>query len=390
MPRKATPRLREPWLGIEPSRGPLSGVRVVDFTWVFAGPIATRILSALGATVIKVEAPPASPEPRRPFLSRALHGGKLSTHLNVKDPGDAAAVRRLVASADVVVENFSTGVLDRFGLSWEQASAVNPGLVMTSISGMGRTGPYSHHVMLGQLAQAYSGLTSIVGYEGQGPRGIEDGGFWSDPVTGYAAAGAILSALRERSATGRGRRIDVSLVEATVATMFEPLLSAANGDTSTTRGAFDATMAPHDTYRCAPEESDSWLAIAVRDDREWTALCGVIGCPGAAGEPRFASLEQRQRHRSELRALIEGWTRARTADEAARACQAAGIAAAPSRSTADLVNDGHLRERQFLMTAPDGSVTGIAMPWRLHPEAPLRFEDAAEPGSSTALVRAET
>jgi crotonobetainyl-CoA:carnitine CoA-transferase CaiB-like acyl-CoA transferase len=384
-PRRLPRRVRSGTAGGD--RGPLAGIKVIDFTWVFAGPIATRILAALGADVLKVEAPGAPDGPARPFLTRSLQGGKRSAKLDLRDAASRAMVERLVAEADVVVENFSTGVMERYGLGWHQASASNPRLVMLSISGMGRTGPYSHHVMLGQLAQAYSGLTAITGYEGGPPRGIEDGGFWSDPVTGYSGAAAVLAALREREVTGRGRRIDVSLVEATVATLLRPLLAARRGDDWSTRGNFHPAMAPHDVYRSAPLDQDRWVALACRDDSEWRALCAVLGRPDLLADPALSTLEGRQGQRPRLRTEIEKWTRQRSAEAAATALQAAGVPAAPCANTAGVVGDAHLNARaMFVREAAGAAPVAMRLPWDLAPAAPVFYGPASESGADTDAV----
>ncbi len=369
--------------------GPLAGIKVVDFTWVFAGPIATRILAALGAEVVKVEAPAGTETRASAFLARTLQGGKHSTKLDLRDAASLKAVKRLVSQADVVVENFSTGVMERYGLGWEQTSAENPRLIMLSISGMGRTGPYAHHVMLGQLAQGYSGLTAITGYEGGPPRGIEDGGFWSDPVTGYSGAAAVLAALRERALTGRGRRIDVSLVEATVATLARPLLAAARGDGWSTRGNYHPDMAPHDVYRSAPAGEDRWVAIACPTDGEWQALCRTMGRTDLLDDAGLHSLEGRQRQRGRLRAEIEAWTRGRTAEEAVLALQAAGIPAAPSRNTADVVADPHLQARgMFVRESDAGPPVAMRLPWMLTPPGSVSYGPAPVGGADTETVLA--
>ncbi len=377
------------WAGFEATEGPLAGLRVLDFTWVLAGPIATRILAVLGATVIKVESPGAAPDGRGQFFMRTLQGGKHATRFDLKDDADRSTVERLAREADVIVENFSTGVMERFGLGWDGLHVANPGLVMLSISGMGRTGPYAHHVMLGQLAQAYSGLTSLVGYEDGSPRGIEDGGFWSDPVTGYAGVAAVLAALRERAITGRGRRLDISLLEATAATLFDPLLKAARGVVRRPMGNFDARMAPHDTYRCAPEGEDRWFALAVRTDEEWRSFCAMIGRPELADDRRFSQVDGRLANRHLLRDVVETWSRQQTAEQSSAACQAAGIPAAPCRSSADLVADEHLRARRFFIEGPEGQAPPwcLALPWRTHPESGLAYRPSASPGEHTASVR---
>lgn len=359
---------------------PLAGVRVVDFGWIFAAPIATRMLAALGATVLRVEDAARPDQMReRPFTFQVVYGDKQSVAIDAKSPEGKATLLALLRDADIVASNFAPGVMERLGLGWTALHALNPRLIMLNVSGMGQTGPYRHWRMFGQLAQGYAGLTALVGYEGGPPRGIEDGGFWSDPVAGYAAAAAALAALRERTATGRGRWIDVSLVESTAALFVRPLLAAQRDRVAGRAGNRHAAMAPHDTYRCAGD--DRWLALAVRNDAEWQTLCRVIGRPDLADDPAFATLAGRQARRHDLRPVIEAWTGTRPAEAAAAELQAAGIPAAPSNTARDLLGDPHLRARRFFEEDPDapGGVVMRAFPsWRLHPEPVVRYGPAPE------------
>jgi crotonobetainyl-CoA:carnitine CoA-transferase CaiB-like acyl-CoA transferase len=237
--------------------------------------------------------------------------------------------------------------------------------------------------MLGQLAQGYSGLTAITGYAAGPPRGIEDGGFWSDPVTGYSGAAAVLAALREREVTGLGRRIDISLVEATIATLFRPLLAAARGDAWSTRGNYHPEMAPHDVYRSAGE--DAWVAIACPTHAEWQALCRVMGRRDLEEDASLQSTEGRQGQRERLRQEIEGWTRGRPAGEAAALLQAAAVPAAPSRTTADVTQDLHLRSRGMFVQE-GGEPVAMRMAWVLRPEAPVSYGPAPVTGADTSAV----
>ena len=373
-------------------RGPLAGLRIVDFSRIFAAPIATRMLAALGADVIRVESTRTlDPMRRRAFSFRVVNGDKRSVELDAREAADAPAVHTLIRAADAVVENFTTGTMERLGLGWERLHAENPGLIMLSVSGMGRTGPYAHHAMFGQLAHAYAGLTAIIGYEGGPPRGTEDGGYWSDPVTGYAAAVALLAALRERAGNGIGRWIDISLVEATAALAIEPVIAAQQGDLWGPRGNVHPTMAPHDVYRCAPAGEDRWLALAVRHERDWQMLCRVTGQAELVADPALATPRGRRMRHEVLRTAIERWTRVRTPEEAARLLQAAGIPAAPSATAAGLLADPHLHERAIFLkdaSAPGGVVMRAIPPWRLHPDAAIRFGPGPRFGEHNAEVLA--
>ena len=342
--------------------GALAGVRVIDFGWVFAAPIATRILAGLGAEVIRVEHERAPDSMRaRPLAFAAVNGDKRSLRIDAKSEEGRLRLRALLASADVLVDNFAPGVMERLGLGWEVVREINPRLIMCSVSGMGQTGPFRHHVMFGQLGHAYSGLTSLIGYEGGPPRGTEDGGFWTDPVAGYAAAAALMAALRERAATGKGRRIDITLTEASTAMMVRPLLAAQRGDVWVPRGNRHSRFCPHDVYRCGPDGADNWLALTVTSEQEWRSLCALLFRPDLATDPALATVAGRQRHTEQLRTAIEDWTRRRTTEEAVAALRASGIAAEPSHTAASLLSDPRLRHAAGMFVEDSAAGGGVAI-----------------------------
>ncbi len=371
----ARPEIRAEPLG--DTELPLSGVRVADFSWVWAGPFCAMQLAHLGAEVIKVESA------ERPDLGRRLpihvpdsepdldssgyfnqwNQGKRSLALNLGHPDALEVAKRLIASCDVVVENFATGVMERLGLGYEVLRELRPDLIYASISGYGETGPYRHYMGYGPAIGPLSGLSSLSGYPGGGPR--ELGISLGDPTAGITAAFGIAAALVARDRTGQGQKLDTSLWESTAALQAEGFMAVALGGEQPERmGNRDPWWAPHGVFRCAGD--DNWLSIACRSDSEWQALAGEIG--PAAQDPRFGHRASRKAHEDELEALISSWTAAYDAGELAARLQVAGVPAYPSMSMADLVADPGLRARGFFAELPHAKVgvrTHAGIPWRL-------------------------
>lgn len=342
------------------ARLPLAGVRVLDLTRAYAGPTATLYLGELGAEVIKIEAasrpdlptrvldfaendPGERPLERGAYFHR-LNVGKLGLTLDLTRPEGIELFKRLVPVADVVTENYLPRTMRRFGLHYDVLRELNPRIIMVSMSGFGATGPLSTWASYYPGMEAMAGLTSTTGYPGDGP--MNSGTGYGDWLLGSAGAAAVLVALHHRNRTGEGQHIDVSGREAVLVHLGEVLLDhAMNGRSQGPAGNRDASMAPHDTYRCAG--ADGWVAIAVRDDADWQAFCGVLGNPPWTAEARFQDPLRRWRHQDEMRPEIEAWTRELDAHEAARRLLAAGVPAAPVLNPADVLLDPQLRERGY-------------------------------------------
>jgi benzylsuccinate CoA-transferase BbsF subunit len=355
-------------MSARPAR-PLDGIRVLDFTWVVAGPMATRLLADLGAEVIKIERRDALDEGnRRGGLTGTLNRGKLGTLINLADPRGVEIVRRLVAHVDVVIDNFSTRVMGNWGLDYEALRAIKDDIIALSMSGFGQTGPHRHYVSYGPTLQALAGFTALMRHPGGEPAGF--GFSYSDVVSGYTAALAILSALWHRRRTGHGQMIDLSQYEASCAVLGPALLAfAANrhpimpaGNTSQ-----EAPAAPHGVYRCRGE--DRWCAIAVFTEEEWRRFVDAIGTPAWALEPRFESLADRLRNRDALDRLVEEWTCERTPGEVAEHLQTARVRAGQVADAEDLcVHDPQLKARGYwvrLKTPEGDEVVLDGVPYRL-------------------------
>ncbi len=340
----------------------LKGIRVLDFTWIHAGPSATRILSDQGAEVIKVESNnalsvvggPASATARGLGQRHNWNAGKLSISLNMKTPQGIDIAKRLVAVSDVVAENFSGRVMPSWGLDYDSIRPINPGIIMLSMSGLGRTGPWKDRVSYGQTLQAWSGFTELTGFRDTDPSGPASA--YSDAVGGMSGAQAVLLALIHRSRTGRGQWLDVSQFES-LSSLLETLVldMSVNGSaaisTRTGNRLPHGGGAPHGAYRCQGE--DRWVAISVFNDEEWRAFVEALGNPDWAADPRFTSGDLRERNADALDACVETWTSERTAEEAMTLLQAAGIAAGVVQSGADLSRDPQLKERGFFRRVPD-------------------------------------
>ena len=340
----------------------LQGIRVLDFTWIHAGPSATRILSDQGAEVIKVESNnalsvvggPASATARGLGQRHNWNAGKLSISLNMKTPQGIDIAKRLVAVSDVVAENFSGRVMPSWGLDYDSIRPINPGIIMLSMSGLGRTGPWKDRVSYGQTLQAWSGFTELTGFPDTDPSGPASA--YSDAVGGMAGAQAVLLALIHRSRTGRGQWLDVSQFES-LSSLLETLVldMSVNGSDAVSIRTGNRLPhgggAPHGAYRCQGE--DRWVVITVFTDEEWGAFVEALGNPQWAADPRFASVDARERNADALDAGVETWTTERTAEEAMSRLQAAGIAAGVVQSGADLSRDPQLKERAFFRRVPD-------------------------------------
>ncbi|HZQ37746.1 MAG TPA: CoA transferase [Dehalococcoidia bacterium] len=379
-----------------PSQLPLAGLRVVDMSWMWAGPYCTLQLAHLGAEVIRIESqhrpcmnrrvPPYAGD--RPGLNRGgsfnqWNQGKGSVLLDLKKPEAVQLARELVATADVFVENYAVGVVDRLGLGWDVLSQINPGLVMASLSGYGASGPYKDRVAFGTPLTMISGLGQLTGYVGRGP--AEVGISYGDPNGGLHAAFAILAALWKRHETGRGQYIDVSQWEALLSILPEGILPyTMRGEQPARRGNRDEWLAPHGIFRAkgqpdAPGASsdDRWVSIVVRDDPEWARLAPLLD--EAAADPRFVTRAGRKACEDELEAIVTAWTRERDAWAITEQLQALGIPAAPVMDMRDVAEDPHLNQRGFYVRLehPEVGVQQHAgIPWKLH-GTPLHVREPA-------------
>ncbi len=348
---------------------PLQGVRIIDFTWVVAGPVATRILADQGAEVIKIERRDALDfGSRRGGLTGNLHRGKHSVVIDMNQPRGVELARQLIATADVVIDNFSARVMRNWGLDYDALRRLAPDIIAVSMSGFGHTGPYQDYVSYGPTLQALSGCTLLMRHPDREPAGW--GFSYSDMAAGYSGALAVLLALWHRRRSGAGQCIDLSQFENLCALIGAPLLDVLVRHART--GAVDnrsqeMPSGPHGVYRCADLAGDGpardrWCAIAVFGDQQWEAFRRALGEPAWACDHRFASAEGRGANRQALDACVQSWTRERPAEAVMAHLQRAGIAAGVVANAEDICRrDPQLQARQYWIRLPTPEGDRVAL-----------------------------
>jgi crotonobetainyl-CoA:carnitine CoA-transferase CaiB-like acyl-CoA transferase len=361
------------------TNGPLSGVRIADFTIHAAGPFGTQLLGQLGAQCIKVESKTRLDAFRKPH---AVYGrmqaatfdqvsvNKLSIRLNLKQPEAVVLAKRLVALSDVTAESFRAGVMKRLGLGFDELRAVKADVILLSLSSSGQAGPDSHFAGYAPLFGAWGGLGWMTGYPDGPPVEMRH---VMDHSAGVHAALATVAALHQRRRTGAAQHIDLAAREVASAMIGDALIQASLGLTPVRPGNRDLSMAPHGVY--ATQQPDRWLTLAIRTDVEWQALARELGQPGAAADPRFATAAGRVQHRDALDSLLTQWLGRSDADATAERLQRAGVCAHVSWSMQDIANDPHLRER-----GTTTQVSGPDIPPRLAVGAPARFSKTSDVG----------
>jgi crotonobetainyl-CoA:carnitine CoA-transferase CaiB-like acyl-CoA transferase len=366
----------------------LAGYRLLDFGTAFASPMAAHLLADMGAEVIKIESHTRLDGLRlgRPIVGEDIAGGdrgewpeyqpvfhglnrsKLGITVNIKHPEGVDLLKRLIRVSDVVINNFSPGVMDRAGLGYDALRAEKTDLIYVSLPAAGESGPLRDIVTYAPVIAALAGISGLVGYSSAredfvGTLQVA----LCDAVGALHAVVAILAALRHHQATGEGQAIEIAQWEAAASMLGEGILDyAMNGRVLGPMGNAHPTMVPHDNYRCAGD--DAWVAIAVRSQDEWRAFCQATGHSQWTDDPRFATAYLRRQHRAELDALITNWTSQRTPYEVMEMLQAAGVAAMPVMNLEDQFRDPHLRAREIHLESEHPKV-GLeflhGIPWRM-------------------------
>jgi len=326
---------------------PLEGIRVLDLSWVLAGPFATRLLGDLGADVVKVQTEERATlvnQPGYPYY-QVWNRSKRSVTIDLKHPETRDAVRRLVEQSDVLVENYSAGVLARLGLDWDQVKAWNPGLVYVSMSGCGHDGPWKDIISYAPTVHAVCGLTHLTNPAGRGDVGC--GFSLNDHAAGFGAALSVLAALEARESTGLGQYIDMAQLEVGAFLIGPALLDHfATGRVTEPAGNTDglSDLVPNEVYRCG---DDRFVAVTANDDAMWARLAATIGLDEAEAD-RLAGLEARRADRAAVDRHLGAWCSGRPADEAMEALQAEGVAAGVVQDSGDLMErDPQLLARDF-------------------------------------------
>jgi crotonobetainyl-CoA:carnitine CoA-transferase CaiB-like acyl-CoA transferase len=377
----------------------LDDLKVLDFSWFFAGPWTTRVLADYGATVVKVEgerhqdevrrAPPFRDNVRLESNSVAFHSataGKLSFGLNLATDEGRRLAFELVEWADVVVESYSPKVMKKWGLDYESLRKVKPDLIMLSSSLFGQTGPYALLPGVGTLGSAVSGVMAMTGWPGEivtGPWGP-----YTDWPAPRVAVAALLAAIDHHKSTGEGQYIDLSQVESALPWIAPELLDySLNGHDYTPLGNGHPTRAPHGVYPSVGE--DNWIAIAVRDDWDWIALCRAIDRNGLADDPRFGDVGKRQANAELIDATISSWTRGKGAQQAERILVEHGVPASAVVGPANFADEAQFRHRGHVITGREFIVDSLPFEstHMILSRMPAQIEWAGPPiGQHTELV----
>jgi crotonobetainyl-CoA:carnitine CoA-transferase CaiB-like acyl-CoA transferase len=352
-PRPAAP------VGAVTAAAPLAGLRVIDMTWVWAGPFGAMQLAHLGADVIKIESHGRVDVTRRlgPFVDgepgidrsgyfNQFNQGKRSVCLDPTTAEGKAVLARLLATADVVIDNMRAGALARMGFDDARLRELNPNIVAVAMTGYGETGPEKDKLAYGSLIDALAGITAVTGPLDGPPTEIPMS--LPDPSAGLHAALGTVAALYRMRTTGVGADLECSMVEAWMSALPWGILSvSAEGRPPRNLGTRDERMAPHGVFPVAGEYT--WVAVAVADDPEFARLAAALGRPQLATDDRFATLAARLAHEDELEEIVTEWTAARSRDEAVDALVAAGVTAAPVRTMDEVAASPHLRARGFFV-----------------------------------------
>ena len=342
--------------------GPLRGVTVVDLTRVLAGPYCTMVLADLGADVIKVELPGAGDDSRHigPFVNgvsayfASLNRGKRAVALDLHDDDDRARFDDLLATADVLVENFRPGTMARFGYGWDVLHARHPRLVYASVSGFGQTGPLASRPAYDMVVQAMGGVMSITGWPGGPPTRV--GTSIGDVTAGLFATVGIISALYDRDRGGEGALIDVAMLDCQVAILENAIARyAATGEVPGPLGARHPSITPFAAFAGA----DGWFVIAVGNDPLFRRLCEVIGTPALADDLRFATNALRTEHHAELHEHLEHVLRTKPVAEWLELLEAADLPCGPLNDVAAVLAHPQVRARNMVVTIDDERLGGL-------------------------------
>lgn len=347
---------------------PLAGIRVIEMARILAGPWAGQTLSDLGAEVIKVEAPEGD-DTRRwgpPFIERegdrsaayyhSANRGKRSVTIDFRTPEGQEQVRRLVADADVVIENFKVGGLAKYGLDYESLRQVNPRLVYCSVTGFGQTGPYAHRAGYDFIIQGMSGLMSITGDPAGQPQKV--GVAVTDIFTGVYSATAILAALHQRGTTGKGQHIDMSLLDVATSIMANQALNYfATDKVPPMMGNAHVNLTPYAVFDC----KDGWIILATGNDGQYRRLCRVLKLEALAEAPEYLTNADRVANRAELTRRITEATLTWAKSDLLAACEAEGIPAGPINDLREVFDDPQIRARG-LQIELDG-IPGVRSPF---------------------------
>jgi crotonobetainyl-CoA:carnitine CoA-transferase CaiB-like acyl-CoA transferase len=378
-------------------QGPLVGLRVVELAHIMAGPVCGLMLADLGAEVIKVEKVPGGDDSRR-FLPPDIGGesaafmmmnrNKRGIAVDLKHEEGKAVLRRLLKSADVVIENYRKGTMERLGLGYDTLKQENPGLIYCEISGFGRTGPYAERAGFDLIAQGMSGLMSITGEDPDRPP-VKVGAPVTDITAGILGALGVVAAVVARQTSGRGQRVDTSLFEAgIVQTYWQSAIALATGVSPGPMGSAHPLNAPYQAF----ETADGWITLGAANQANWLRLLEVIGAPGLAGDPRFTDNRARITHLPELVEALSPFLKRHTTADWLGKLEAAGVPAGPVLSVGEMQADPQTRARDMVVEVAHGSlgtVETLGLPIKLSETPGGVAAGAPTYGEQTRAVLAE-
>jgi len=364
-------------------------VKVADFSWFGVGPLTTRYLASFGATVVRIE---SNLRPDGLRISAPYKDGKVgidrsgyyahfnpnkySIAINIGDPKGMEVIRRLVSWADIVVENFTPGTMEKWGLGYESLKEIKPDIIMLRTSNQGATGPMAKQPGFGYHLVALAGFCYYTGWPDREPAALSTA--YTDSITPRFAACALTAALIYRAKTGKGQLIDVSQLESGINFLAPLVLDyVVNGRVGGRNGNRVHNAAPHGVYRCRGD--DRWCAITVFSDDEWEAFCNVVGNLEWTRDPKFATLLARKKNEEELNRLVENWTINFSAEEVMTLMQQAGIAAGVVKNAKDVYEDPQLRERDAFWRLDHreiGPCTHLGAPFKMS-KTPAKAERPA-------------
>lgn len=367
----------------------LSGIRIADFSWIWAGPYAASLLAYMGAEVIKIESRGRIDQTRKgtmmdtddfdglnysPTFNNA-NLNKMGVSLNLATPEGVGLAREIVKNCDVVISNMRPGKMDKLGLGYEDFKKIKPDIIMIESSGFGSTGPYRGYAGFAPIFASFGGLAYLTGYEDGTPNvmsGVQD------MRAGTASAFIVLAALYNKKRTGEGQYIDLSSSECLSSLIGPELMDyTMNRRSPGRKGNKDEIMAPHGCYRCAGE--DKWISIAASSDAEWKALCRIMGNPQWCRAKEYESMLGRWEHQEELDRHISEWTAGYSSHELMEKLQEAGVAAMPSFDAKEILKDPHTKARGLFVDVEHprlGTQTVMGPAWKFS-ETPARIRKAA-------------
>jgi benzylsuccinate CoA-transferase BbsF subunit len=367
----------------------LKGLRIADFSWVWAGPLTTMLLAFMGAEVIKIESRKRLDQMRQgsittgdsfsdfnasPIFNNA-NLNKKSVTIDLSRPEGTELAKKIVAVSDLTIENMRPGVMDKLGLGYKDLVKVKPDIIMLSASGFGSSGPYREYAGYAPIFAAFGGLAYLTGYEDGEPNTMSG---VMDLRVGTVSAFALLAALIHRQKTGEGQYIDLSSSECISALVGPQLMEYTMNKRSPFRsGNQDSIMAPHNCYRC--KGNDKWISIAVATDEEWNAMCRAMGNPAWTRDEAFTDIYSRWKNRTKLDELIGKWTINYTHYEVMELLQSSGVAAMPSFSAEEILSDPHVKARGLINEVQHpvlGKKVVINPSWK-HSETPARIHKAS-------------